>query len=559
MKRNLSQLAEKEYDLVILGGGIYGAAAVWEASRQGLSAVLVEMKDFGGATSSNSLKIIHGGLRYLQQLDFIRMRESIRERRIMMQLAPHFVHPIKCVMPTFGHLMKGREVMFAGMLLNDIISIDRNQNNDPEKKIPMGRVISRKRCLDMIPFLDGDNINGGAMWTDAQVYNTERLILSFILSAAEMGADVANYVKGSELVLKDKQIRGVKVKDLLKGDSFIIKSKAVLNTCGAWINKLPCFLNGKLHDPEVRLSTAMNLVVKKKLLDGNAAGVYSNYISELPDGSSRRIRRVLFMTPWRDYTIIGTFHRSFDGDPDGLKVREEEIAEALKEVNTATPATPVTRDDVTFFYKGFLPMEGINKKSGEVGLTKHYKMFDHEKRDGIKGLLSLSGVKYTTARDVAEKSINIILKKLERKGRADDRRLNRLYGGDIERFDDFLKNSSSDLSGKFSEKVSKHLVLNYGSEYRRVVEQASVKPELGRLLNGSDEVLQAEVVYAVREEMAQKLSDVVLRRTDLGSGECPADETLKQTAEIMAKELGWNSKRVEAEIAEVKKIYIPVK
>ncbi len=555
MKRDLEKLSDKTYDLLIMGGGIYGAAAAWEASLQGLSVALIEQNDFGGATSANSLKIIHGGLRYLQQFDIIRMRESIRERRLLMQLAPHLVHPLTCVMPTFGHFMKGREVMTAGMLMNDIISFDRNRLDDPEKKIPMGKVISKKKCLEMVPFVDPDKYNGGALWTDGQVYNTERLTLAFISSAVEMGAEVANYLKGIQLHQTDDQIKGVKVKDQLTGKEFSISCKMLLNTCGGWVSEFLSKSNVFDKLPPVQLSTALNLVVKKKLLKKNAAGVYSNYQYTLPDGNRKKIRRVLFMTPWRDHTIIGTFHRPFQNSPDSMQVSEKEIQEALKEANTALHKEKITRDEVSFVLKGFLPMDGIDTKTGEVILTKHYSLFDHEKENGTGGIISVSGVKYTTARDVAEKSIKQVLKKLNKKPTSIDHFNMRLSGGNIDRFDDFLASAINSYGSDFSEKTIKHLVLNYGSAYEKICNICTADSESGRLIKGSDEVILAEVLYAVREEMAHKLSDVIFRRTDLGTAGNPGDGVLNDCLQLMGNELNWDKSRKEQETEQVKNMY----
>lgn len=555
MKRDLKKLSNKTYDLLIIGGGIYGAAAAWEASLRGLSVALIEKDDFGGATSANSLKIIHGGLRYLQQLDFIRMRESIRERRLMMQLAPHLAHPLTCVMPTFGHFMKGREVLAVGMLVNDIISCDRNSLDDPEKKIPMGKVISKEKCLEMIPFLDPEAYNGGALWTDGQVYNTERLTLAFISSAVEMGADTANYVKGMELHLADGRIKGITAKDQLTGKEFSISSNMLLNTCGGWVEQF-CEESKSLKQiPRVQLSTALNLVIKKKLLKNNAAGVYSNYETKLPDGSRRKIRRVLFMTPWRDHTVIGTFHRPYQGSPGGMKVKEQEIKEALEEANTVFHNLTLTRKDVSMVLKGILPMDGINQKTGEVILTKHYSVFDHEEKDGVRGMISVSGVKYTTARDVAQKSIKLVLKKLNKKSGSVNYNTLRLSGGNIDRFNDLLTAALDAYGSEYSEKVIKHLILNYGSEYKKICSLGAAETELGKLVKESDEVLQAEVLYAVREEMAQKLSDVILRRTDLGSAGNPGDRVLYDCADIMGYELQWDQSRKHKEVEQVKKYY----
>ena len=172
MDRDLTQLANHKYDLIIIGGGIYGACVAWDATLRGLSVALVEKADFGHATSANSLKTIHGGLRYLQQLDIKRMRESIRERRTLMRIAPHLVHPLPCLMPTYGHLTKGRAVMALALKVNDLVSFDRNRLEDPQKHLPKGRVISRQECLQLLPNIVREGLTGGAVWHDAQVYNS---------------------------------------------------------------------------------------------------------------------------------------------------------------------------------------------------------------------------------------------------------------------------------------------------------------------------------------------------------------------------------------------------
>ena len=195
MERDPSKLQRNKYDLLVIGGGIYGACVTWDAALRGLSVALVEKGDFASATSANSLKIIHGGLRYLQHGDFKRMRESIRERRTLMEIAPHLVHPLPVLIPTFGHGMQGREVLSLALMINDLIGFDRNRLDDPEKHICRGRVISRRECLELLPGIHKKDLTGGAIFHDAQVYNSERLVLSFIRSAEKAGAELANYVE----------------------------------------------------------------------------------------------------------------------------------------------------------------------------------------------------------------------------------------------------------------------------------------------------------------------------------------------------------------------------
>jgi len=194
MRRGIDRLASEEFDLLIVGAGIYGACAAWDASLRGLRVALIDRGDFGGATSQHSQKTIHGGLRYLQQADLKRMRESIRERRTLMRIAPQFVSPFPCVMPTYGHLTRGREALAVAMLANDLVGLDRNRIDDPAKRIPRGRTVSRRRVLELLPGIPTKGLTGGAVWHDCQAHNTERLLLSFVLGACEKGAAAATYV-----------------------------------------------------------------------------------------------------------------------------------------------------------------------------------------------------------------------------------------------------------------------------------------------------------------------------------------------------------------------------
>jgi len=555
MKRNLNTLAAQEFDVLIVGAGIYGATAAWDAALRGLSVALIDSGDFGGATSANSLKIVHGGLRYLQTLDVERMRESIRERRTFMHIAPHLVHPLRCVMPTYGHGMKGKEVLWMGMLVNDIISFDRNRIDDPQKQIPLSRVISKDECLRLIPGIDGTRVTGGALWTDAQMYSSERLVLAFVLSAARAGACAANYVEAIDFLRRDDCITGMKVRDVFTGETLDIRARIVVNTSGGWVDDVLEKTIGLSR--KVDLSTAMNLVVNRQVLPECAAGIHTWYTYEKQDGSTHRGRRVLFMTPWNACTLVGTYHLPYDGHPDALRVTEAEVHAFLKEINRGYPGDPIDRRDVTFFHKGFLPMDGINPKSGEVELTRHSRIHDHQKEEGIEGLISVVGVKYTTARDVSEKTVSLVFQKLSRDVPTSRSRDTRLVGGEIPRFEDYLSQAERHKPAGLDARVMRHLVYHYGSEYPRILEYGKENSDWMQSLPGSEDVLEAEVVHAVREEMALKLGDVVFRRTNLGSGGIPKEESMKAVSAIMAKELGWSETRRKQEVREVEAVYVP--
>lgn len=557
MKRDLYKLSTTEYDIVVVGAGIYGVNAAWDAALRGLKVALIDRGDFANATSSNSLKIMHGGLRYLQYLDFKRMRISIHERMILMKIAPHLVYPLPVVMPTYSYKLKSRPALFAALLLNDIIGFDRNRLADPHKFIPASHLISKKKVKEYIPGYEKYNMSGAALWYDCQSYNTERLALSYVLSAAEAGADIANYVECIGFLGNRDQVKGINVKDCFTGESFDIRAKIVVNMGGPWIDSILSNFNTKPLEKSLIHSSAMNIVVKRKLLDKHAAGLSGPYQYKRKDGSLYKGYRILFFVPWRDFTIIGTNHLPYHGHPNEYRVKEEEILDFLNAVNQAYPAADIKRDEISFFHGGLLPMAGTKQKTGEVQLLKHYIVYDHWISDKINGLISVVGVKYTTHRDVASKTIDLALEKLGRKSLRCLTDETPVYGGQIERFEDYLLSAAKE-SG-LNEKVIRHLVHTYGSKYMDILSYGEKDPSWLQTVEGSDEVLRAEILNAVRNEMALKLSDIVLRRTDLGSAGKPDDKTLLAVADIMAEELNWDEKRINKEIQETKAIYASAK
>lgn len=549
MKRNTTQLSKKRYDLLIIGGGIYGATTAWDAASRGLSVALVDKGDFCNATSSNSQKIVHGGLRYVQHGDFRRMRESVQERTNLMRIAPHLVHPMPCIIPTYGRLMWG--VMPVALKIFDLVSFDRNQLNDPQKNIPDGRTISKEECLQLIPGIKEDGLTGGAIWYDGQVYNTERMVLSFIRSAEKIGADVTNYVEVIGPLKDGKHVIGVKARDLLNNTELIIQAKVIINTTGPWIdqtlNRLTDSNNNRI------LLSKMLLLVVNRIFSGNYAfGIPFKKEFKDEDAVIDKGYRHLFITPWRGHSLIGTAQEPFQGYPEEYEITEKDIQRFIDEVNKAYPRAVLMRKDVSFFYGGLIPIDEVNR-NGDIKVTKHFKIIDHEK-DGADGLISLVGVKYTTARDVAQKVVDHVFKKLEKKSPKCTTMKIPIYGGYIEKFNNFLENAIKTRPQELSPEIIQHLVYNYGSEYKEILKYLNENPLWSERI-GTAPIIKAEIIHGIREDMAQKLADIVLRRTELGTAEFPGDDCLKICASIMANELKWDKIRVEQEIEEVKAIF----
>lgn len=556
MQRNLTQLADTEYDLLVIGGGIHGACIAWDAALRGLSVALIDRGDFGGATSANSLKTVHGGLRYLQDADLGLVRLMIRERRAFARIAPHLVHPLPCVMPTSRKRRRSKPVMAAALMLNDIVGFDRNRLSDPQKHLPRGRIISRDECLRMLPGIDGTGITGGAVWYDYQIYNTERFTLAIVRSAAERGATVANYVEATSCLAAGThaahtRVAGVRAVDTLTSDDFTIRAKVVVNAAGASANRVLGSLNGNAPAQPITFSTAMNLVTRQ-IISEYAAGISSHRRVTRADGTVHEHSRLLFVAPWRTYSIIGTDHAPLDGPPGDFRVTEEQIGAFLDEFNRAYPGANLMRDQVRLVHSGFLPAEK-NGSADDVTLVRKGRVYDH-RRDGIDGLLTVAGVKYTTARATAEDAVNAVFTLLGYKAPACTTHATPIHGGDIARFETFL-DAAIASSGPLTAKTVTQLAHNYGAGYQQVTTYLDENACWGRPLGDTTSVIPAEVVHGIRDEMAQTLADVVFRRTELGSAGHPGAEALRACADVMAGELGWNDSKTASELAAVEAIF----
>ncbi|MCP4423578.1 MAG: glycerol-3-phosphate dehydrogenase/oxidase [Chloroflexi bacterium] len=550
MKRNVTVLTEQEYDLVVVGGGIFGVAAAWDATLRGLSTALIEQGDFGQATSAHHFKVVHGGIRYLQHGDVYRVRESSAERSAFLRMAPHLVRPLPFVIPTYGHGMKGKEAMKIALWLYDLLTFDRNRDiKDTRNHIPSGRTISASDCLAMFPHLDKQGLTGAAIFHDGQMYNPPRLTLAFVQAAAAAGADVANYVEATGFMRDGDRVVGVEARDKLSGDKLEIRGRVVLNAAGPWASWL---LDG---DGDLRLkhrpvfSRDAYFVVKQKLVDNHALAVQGQ--TKDPDALLSRGNRHLFLVPWRDYTLLGVWHVVHKDRPETFTVTEGDLQGFLDEINLSYPALNLTLADVSRWNAG-LTLFGENKPGAiDLSYGKRSIIIDHAKDHRVNGLISLIGVRFTTARGIAEKTVNLVFEKLGKRGGKSATAVTPLHGGDFDTFDQLLSQAERERPSALPAELMPELLQNYGAAYKPVLKYANENPALAAPV-GATTVLKAEVVHAIRDEVAQKLSDIVLRRTDLGAGEYPGETAVQTCADLMAAELGWDERRTQQEIAEVK-------
>jgi glycerol-3-phosphate dehydrogenase len=553
LKREIKSLAEKEYDLVIVGAGIFGACAAWDAALRGLRVAIIDKGDFCCATSANHFKMVHGGIRYLQHADFYRIRETSRERTALLRIAPHLVQPLPIVIPTYGWGMQGKQILRLGLMAYDLITFDRNRKlNDPDRRIPRARTVSREECLKLFPGLKPKGLTGAAIFHDGQMYNPTRLVLSFIKSAVDAGADAANYSEATGFLQNGNRVFGLKVLDGLTGSEFELRGKVVLNAAGPWAEHLLRANNNLRLNPELTYSRDACFVVRHHLNGRHALAVQGK--TRDPDTIVSRKNRHLFLVPWRDFILVGVWHVVHRGSPNNFTLTRAELQTFIDEINEAYPPLALTLENVSMCNYG-LVLFGDNKPGAtELSYGKRSKLLDHARKHQIDGLITMIGVRATTARGVAEKAVNLVFEKLGRNSPPCTTSTTPIFGGRVECFEDFVRLVSELHSPELKPKIMRHLAHNYGSELGKVLNYTREDPSLKLTLDNTN-VLGAEVVHAVREEMAQKLTDVVFRRTDLATGGDPGEPALQTAASLMAKEMGWTKSRIEQELAEVKSVF----
>jgi glycerol-3-phosphate dehydrogenase len=548
IRTSLALLAGRAHDVVVVGGGIFGACAAWDAALRGLAVALIERGDFAGATSGHCFKMVHGGIRYLQHGDLARVRESSRERSLL-RIAPYLVHPLPIVVPTFGAGAQGKVLLRLGLALYDAVTFDRDRGiGDPGRRIPRGQVLGRNECLARFPWLRETGITGGGLFYDGQM-DPARLALAFVRSAVNAGAVVANYTEAVDFLRRGDRVQGVRVRDVLTGETFDVRGRMVLNAAGPWAEPLLRRHLGVRLAPACTFSRDAYFVVPGRLTGDHALALQGS--TRDPDALVSRGSRHLFLVPWRDCTLIGVWHDVYRGNPNDVTVTEADLARFLSEVNTAPLPSPLSVDDVCGAHAG-LVLFGDNAP-GAVHLSygKRSRLVDHGVAHGLQGLFSMIGVRYTTARGVAERAIDQIVARLGRRVAPPATAVTPLHGGDIDCVDAYLSEAVARRRPDVDPDAMRALVRAYGTAYPEVLTCIDEQPGLAARIPDSP-LIQAQVVHAARDEMAATLGDVVFRRTDLGTDRHPGEAALRTCAELMAAELGWSRMRLEREMDEVR-------
>lgn len=556
MHRSIPELAQDKFDVLVVGGGAAGAAAAREAALRGFRTALIEREDFGAGASAHCFKIVHGGIRYIQHADLRRLRASCRERAVFLRLAPHLVKPLKFVVPTYGLGKNSKVFLGSGMLLYDMLSIDRNSRvRDPSRRIRGTRFFGRGETLELFPNLPRKGLTGAAAFEDGQMHSPPRLVLALASAAHHLGASVANYVEAESLLMRDKRVHGVAARDRLTGERFDIRARVIINAAGSWAEGLLEGVSGTVARTPGTYSRDASFVINRRPT--------SPYALALPgatrdaDALFARSARHMFLVPWRDRTLVGVWHSVVPRDPDKAGMSRAELAAYVAEINACHPNFDLHPSEVERVDFGLVPFgEPTDQSTVELSFGKQSRLIDHRESDGIAGLVTSISVRYTVARLDAVHAVDCAAKQLAPASASDE--LSRhfgsggssectpLPGGDIGNFAAFAADMRRNRPLWVPPVALESLVASFGTHVHRVLAMADADPALRRCVSGTHVTL-AEIAYALRDEMAQTLGDIVFRRTDLGTGGHPGATALDEVTAFVQQVQGWNAKRVREE------------
>lgn len=530
MTRNLDAMTRKVFDLVIIGGGITGSCIARDAALRGLSVALIEKKDFSHATSSATSKLVHGGLRYLKNLEFGLIRESLRERRIWERIAPHLVYPLPFIVPlTRGNT--ATKMLGMGLTLYDLLSYDRRWLDDEDQRLPRHRRLSRAEAAAAEPVLDSDALEGGQLYYDCQMYAPERLGLACLVDAARAGAQLANYAEVQSFLREGATITGVRVTDRLTGATHDIRGALTINAAGPWADLVMGAAEGGKASHGLIRSKGIHIITRK---------LVSRHALALVAPKSH-----LFVLPWRGCNIIGTTDTVFQGAPDQVRPTEADIAGLIATTNGLLPNAKLTRSDVRAAYAGLRPLVDDGSMDS-YGASRKSEVFDHEAEEGLKGLISAVGGKWTTSRSLAEKALSVAAKRLARSlPRAQTAHLP-LQGESTGNFKAFVTAAAKRHPG-FDGETLHVLARNHGIMLDAVV--AAGGGDGARRLSNELPDIAAQIHFAATHEMAMTLEDALFRRTGIATLGHPGSATIEATAAIMARHHNWTPEKTRAEIA----------
>ncbi|MEE8447861.1 MAG: glycerol-3-phosphate dehydrogenase/oxidase [Gemmatimonadota bacterium] len=530
---HLGRLRTERFDVLVIGGGITGAAAARDAAARGFRTGLVEARDFGEGTSSRSSRLIHGGLRYLEQFEFDLVFEASRERRTLLRIAPHMVRPLEFLFPVYREGSVGRLKLDAGMWLYDALSLFRN--------IERHQMLSASDVLWREPGLAPEGLLGGARYFDAQV-DDARLVLTTVRAAAKCGAAVANRLEVVRILYEEGEAVGVRVQEKLaepgEASEWDVRTHLVLNATGPWTDQM-LTRAGREAPPLLRPTRGTHIHVRRDRIGHSRALIFESPL----DG------RIMFVLPWGDLTLIGTTDEEYEGAPEDVRPTGEDVRYLLDSTNRLFPDARLDAADVLSAWAGLRPLV-----AGEADAEEDEVSRDHVILEEPPGLLTIAGGKLTSHRAMAEEIVDLAESRLSERGiraRAEAETAGMpLPGGDFEDLEELERTLQSRMAALGLDRgVCERLARAYGTLADEVLELVSERPELRERLVEDRPYIAADAVQSARREMALHVEDVAFRRTHVGLETEEFGAAIRRIAVLMRDELGWDEAREQAEIA----------
>jgi len=519
----LETMRRRTFDVVVVGGGVVGAGAALDAATRGVSVALIEARDWASGTSSRSSKLIHGGLRYLEMMDFALVLEALRERGLILtRLAPHLCRPVSFLYPLHGRGWE-RPYVAAGVTMYDVMA----RASRHTAGLPFHRHMTRGQALRAAPALRKDALVGAVQYYDAQI-DDARHTMNIVRTAAAYGAVVASRTRVIGFAREGERVVGVRVRDLEHGEEFVVHGQQVINATGVWTDELQAMF-GERGQLKVRASKGIHLVVPKDRIQSSTGMIL------------RTEKSVLFVIPWGRHWIIGTTDTDWDLDKAHPAASGTDIDYLLEHVNKVL-RIPLTREDVEGVFAGLRPL-----LAGENDSTSKLSR-EHVVAHPAPGLVVVAGGKYTTYRVMAQDAVDEAVRALDFRVAPSCTDEVPLLGAEGYRA---AWNRRARIAARTGLHVARieHLLQRYGSLTEEVLALCLADPELGKPLPGADDYLAAEVVYAVSHEGARHLDDVLARRTRISIETWDRGvSTAPHAARLMAGLLGWSPAQVDREV-----------
>lgn len=529
--RDLSALTSTTYDVLIIGGGISGAWLALHCAQQGYRTALIEKNDYASQTSSSSSKLLHGGVRYLQQMQFGKVRESAMERAEYIYAAPHLSHAIGFIVPTYKSIQKSKFFLASGMLVYQALCVGENSIiASKEQQLPSVRLIS-KADLNEICDLSNEPHTGGVVLYERHMFDSERMVLEIVQSAKEAGADVFNYVSAQSFLGSELAVKGVVAKDELSGDTFEIASKLVVNSAGPWIDNLNSQLKNHESAPQIKAFAVGSHIVTRQISDHAIAVTTKHQSNAKIDRGGRHV----FIIPWRGFSLIGTSYDEIDSPNGDISLQASHVDQLLDAINEGLPSANLKRDDVISGYSGLYPLHTDDIKSTVYQGSGEYKIIDHQDANGISGIITALGAKFTTGRKLSELTMRVVNARFKQENRV---HRTKLGSSQYQSLNDFIAHKTSQYESLLPVKTIKHLITQYGSKIDAFLARVQNDVALLQPISADQEDIFGQIVWAIEEEQATSLNDLLFNRTSLGL--LGITETqVRSVADVMAKHLFW--------------------